>query len=521
MAVKPSTVALISTAIVATFGIGYLIYFDSKRRNDPNFKKQLKRERKKQTKAEKEIKKEELMTVEQLVQDVLKTVSQETFPEAPEEKEKYFMEQVAAGEALCQQGLLNESVSHFYKALKIYPAPLELVMIYQQTLPENVFRIVVNIMAVEQQKRQTEFYEQFPSEDVKLKLKELAQDDKITYCLIAEQDFEENDVLYTETPLISALSPQLEGKYCNFCMNKLKDVVECKNCDQVAFCSEACESAATKQYHQFLCTNNKLEPNAEQSKALDFVNYAKKQNLKYPYMIAKLFCVMVAEEVDKKNKPKYNSWDHIERMKGADLQPIDKYANESQMIKQLLSSKVPGIEEFLTDEIYLTLLSKLNANAYEVTSTDELSVEKSTEPSRQFSAEINSALGTSIYKISSYLSKSSVDDANVKVIFNGIKMGRVIRAQRKGAGSIFKSHTVGRKGAAKLRVFDFAERHGYVRGIVKEIVHDPGRGAPLAKVVFRDPYKYKLRTETFIATEGMYTGQFIYAGKKASLNIGW
>ncbi|OBZ80506.1 60S ribosomal protein L2, partial [Choanephora cucurbitarum] len=99
-------------------------------------------------------------------------------------------------------------------------------------------------------------------------------------------------------------------------------------------------------------------------------------------------------------------------------------------------------------------------------------------------------------------------------------MGRVIRAQRKGAGSIFKSHTVGRKGAAQLRVFDFAERHGYIRGIVKEIVHDPGRGAPLAKVVFRDPYKYKLRTETFIATEGMYTGQFVYAGKKASLNIG-
>lgn len=48
---------------------------------------------------------------------------------------------------------------------------------------------------------------------MKLKLKELAQDDKVTHCLIAEQDFEENDVLYTETPLISALSPQLEVKY--------------------------------------------------------------------------------------------------------------------------------------------------------------------------------------------------------------------------------------------------------------------------------------------------------------------
>ncbi len=57
-------------------------------------------------------------------------------------------------------------------------------------------------------------------------------------------------------------------------------------------------------------------------------------------------------------------------------------------------------------------------------------------------------------------------------------------------------------------------RHGYIRGIVKEIVHDPGRGAPLARVVFRDPYKFKNREELFIATEGMFSGQFVYCGKK-------
>lgn len=47
-----------------------------------------------------------------------------------------------------------------------------------------------------------------------------------------------------------------------------------------------------------------------------------------------------------------------------------------------------------------------------------------------------------------------------------------------------------------------------------------GRGAPLARVVFRDPYQYKQVAETFIANEGMYTGQFIYAGKKAALTVG-
>uniref|UniRef100_A0A8C4EQJ2 Large ribosomal subunit protein uL2 n=1 Tax=Dicentrarchus labrax TaxID=13489 RepID=A0A8C4EQJ2_DICLA len=46
-------------------------------------------------------------------------------------------------------------------------------------------------------------------------------------------------------------------------------------------------------------------------------------------------------------------------------------------------------------------------------------------------------------------------------------MGRVIRGQRKGAGSVFKAHIKHRKGAAKLRHIDFAERHGYIKGIVK------------------------------------------------------
>ena len=107
----------------------------------------------------------------------------------------------------------------------------------------------------------------------------------------------------------------------------------------------------------------------------------------------------------------------------------------------------------------------------------------------------------------------------------------------------FKAHTHHNKSPAKLRPLDFAERNGYIRGIVKEIIHDAGRyvfrsrldlihsnlsadyllvlsGAPLARVVFRDPYRYKLRSETFIATEGLHTGAFVYCGKKATLAVG-
>merc|ERR1711998_408234 len=91
---------------------------------------------------------------------------------------------------------------------------------------------------------------------------------------------------------------------------------------------------------------------------------------------------------------------------------------------------------------------------------------------------------------------------------------------RHGGSLIFQSRSTHRVAPARFRNLDFVERQGYVKGVVKDIVHDPGRGAPLAKVAFRDTYRYKQRIEYFVAVEGMYTGQFVYAGSKASLSVG-
>lgn len=89
-----------------------------------------------------------------------------------------------------------------------------------------------------------------------------------------------------------------------------------------------------------------------------------------------------------------------------------------------------------------------------------------------------------------------------------------ITGQRKGRGSIFRSHTRTRKGAAKLRVLDFGERNGFIKGVVKDIIHDPGRGAPLARINFHNSRTYKLDKELMPAVEGTYAGQFVYCGKK-------
>lgn len=93
-------------------------------------------------------------------------------------------------------------------------------------------------------------------------------------------------------------------------------------------------------------------------------------------------------------------------------------------------------------------------------------------------------------------------------------MGKVIRPQRKGKGSVFTSHTRRRIGAVKMHKLDYAEREGYVKGVVKDLVHEAGRGAPVAKVQFKNAYSFKKDNILMTAPEGMYTGQFVFQGKK-------
>lgn len=99
-------------------------------------------------------------------------------------------------------------------------------------------------------------------------------------------------------------------------------------------------------------------------------------------------------------------------------------------------------------------------------------------------------------------------------------MGRVIRGQRKGSGSVFKSHTRLRKNPSKLRSISTSERNKYIKGKVVDIIHDSGRGAPLAVIEFYNQIKYCKKKEYMVAVEGLFTGQFVFFGQKAMISVG-
>ena len=99
-------------------------------------------------------------------------------------------------------------------------------------------------------------------------------------------------------------------------------------------------------------------------------------------------------------------------------------------------------------------------------------------------------------------------------------MGHIIRAQRRGNGNVFRAHTHHRKGAAKFRAIDQVERTSQLVGVVKALIHDPGRGAPLMTIVFRKPNNAGLESKNVIAPEGVHTGQLIACGPEAKLHVG-
>ncbi|KAI8093488.1 MAS20 protein import receptor-domain-containing protein [Halteromyces radiatus] len=454
MPLQSKHVAYIAAGVAVTAGVGYLIYFDQKRRSDPNFRKQLKKERKKLAKKEKVEKEQAEQGIKELIDQVVAMANAETLPTSPEEKEKYFMTQVAKGEALCTQGpnYYQAAVLPFLLALKVYPTPLELIMIYQKTIPEPVFQILVTIMAKEQNNRVNAFYEQFPGAESGLTLGEIPVGKNpegktiIRRGLMAEKEFAEGDVLFTEVPLVSALYPNLEGVYCHHCLKFVdeQNKTGCDDCDFVIYCSKECQQQA-QGYHKYLCGKNlkKKEDKTEEEQAaigepedqqvptdenetdatvVAFRDYAREHNQMYPLMIAEFLSAMVTEETERtkrgeaENNKTFTSWDHVDRFRYLDTQPTEATNQEINLLTKLLDPKVAGISEFLSNQIYLMLKGKLLYNAYAIETADNsLDIPASQEHTRATSSGKKS-VGAGLYKLATYLGQSE-SEANSKVVF--------------------------------------------------------------------------------------------------------
>ncbi|XP_063819832.1 mitochondrial import receptor subunit TOM20 homolog [Pseudophryne corroboree] len=115
----------IAAGVCGALFLGYCYYFD-KKRNDPNFEKRLREKRRKQKLAK-------------------ERSGQSRLPDLKDAEavQKFFLEEIQLGEELLAHGEFEKDVDHLTNAIAVCGQPQQLLQVLQQTLPPQVFQILL------------------------------------------------------------------------------------------------------------------------------------------------------------------------------------------------------------------------------------------------------------------------------------------------------------------------------------------------------------------------------------------
>ncbi|KAI1240792.1 hypothetical protein IHE44_0009235 [Lamprotornis superbus] len=125
----------IAAGLCGALFIGYCIYFDRKRRSDPNFKNRLRERRRKQKLAKERAGLSKLPDLKDA-----------------EAVQKFFLEEIQLGEELLAQGEYEKGVDHLTNAIAVCGQPQQLLQVLQQTLPPPVFQMLLTKLPTISQK---------------------------------------------------------------------------------------------------------------------------------------------------------------------------------------------------------------------------------------------------------------------------------------------------------------------------------------------------------------------------------
>ncbi|KAG2156380.1 hypothetical protein DEU56DRAFT_867816 [Suillus clintonianus] len=448
---------ILTVASVALGGVlAYAVYFDHKRRTDANFRKQLRKEKKRVKKSQTPSESGQTATGgvdPNELRSALESVRNEEVPPGPEEKEQYFMKQVGMGEQLCAQGPVFHlpAAMCFYRALRVYPSPVELIVIYEKTVPPPVFQLVMELTNLDVKDRVEGYYTFFPPKAMNVAVETVDVPDgkggtMSKKVLVVTKDFEAGEVIYQEDPIVAVLDADLQGKgtHCSYCLRQVQNDPIRPKSDRLhsIYCSSDCETQHKAHSQTLLFT---LEPplpaamspemggtlreerdNAQKA----FVEYLIETKKAAPELVARFVARQVSAETAKMlprgiipgvaSEPvltdggEYSLYDHLERLRYLEVNPAD---HETRVLKDVLQTALPGLEQFLTDERHATFVGKMSYNAYGVyfgegrddkpeTSARPEDAEKTRTP-----CGTSKQIGSGFYAVSSYISHNCAPSA--------------------------------------------------------------------------------------------------------------
>jgi len=282
---------------------------------------------------------------------------------------------------------------HFYRALRVYPSPVELIVIYQKTMPEPVFKIVMELTNLDVKARVEGYYDAFPPKNMNVSVRP-SPHDSLRKTLVAEKDFNIGDVIYKEEPVVAVLDHDLQqaGTHCSHCLRHIQKGMAIRpDIDRLnsVYCSKDCQVRAKVQSQNLLFgldpvlpaeldngVSELTKPERDRAQTL-FADYINTSGKSAPLLVARFVARQVAIETAKMMPTKtgplaaelpeggnkdsaYSYYDHMERLRFIDGKVSDE---ETKMLKDVLAAALPGLEQSLSTERHAMYLGKMAYNA--------------------------------------------------------------------------------------------------------------------------------------------------------------
>ena len=300
------------------------------------------------------------------------------------------------------------------------------------------------------QSRVEGYYDNFPRKEmnVKVETRELPDGTGKTIkkkVLVAAKDFAAGEIIYKEVPVVAALDFDIEGKgtHCSMCFRVIEGEATKSAVSErfgTAYCSSKCADRAKAQSDGLLFTLDPVLPSAmlpelppdasEQRDAAQtkFIAQIRKAAKSSPLLAARFIARQVnaetakmlpgatkdAQEPSLADGGDYGLYDHLERLR---FLAVDEVPEEQHKgMQDVLKNALPGLETFVTDERYATMLGKMAYNSYGVVfgeGRNDKPVGERPEDLERTRTPAGTArqVGTAFFAVSAYLSHSCAPNA--------------------------------------------------------------------------------------------------------------
>ncbi|KAF8559133.1 hypothetical protein OG21DRAFT_1403580 [Imleria badia] len=482
--------------------VAYAVYFDYKRRTDSTFRRRLrmlvffrvstrlsdwdlgkekKRAEKSQTPSEASASTGGVDPTELI--SALEKIRNEQVPTDHDERHQYFMTQVSMGETMSMQGstFYMPAALCFYRAIRVYPSPLELIMVYEKSLSPPVFQLVMQLVNLDVSSSPSSegYYNYFPRKNMNVAIQNVdvsqvagKQSTGATLrkkFVVCTKDFKPGEVIYKEEAIATALDADLKGKgtHCSHCLRLIDgDTAVRPDSDRFnsVYCSKDCHSKTMTYSQGILFTlepplPEQLIPEAANFSKEErdcaqaaFAEYIQKSGKSAPELMARVIARQVSIETAQMipstgHSPlanadvvltdggDYTFNDHLERLRYLDVAASEE---GGKLFKTVLQLAIPGLEHLATEERLSVYLGTMTYNAFGVCFEGGRD-DKPTPTARPEDVEktrtpygTQKQVGAGFYFLSSYLTHSC--DPSARPSFNGSSELHLIATRALKAG---------------------------------------------------------------------------------------